>query len=218
MGDTAFLKSIKRRQAHQLETINTAHHEAGHTIFALLQGMIVYSVCIFTDKTSNRVDGFTHYFSLELTTIVDPFILNNRVEAELGMEYAGMMAERHQYHLHTGSDKCPSFLKDGSSADIKRASDLIKKYQLAPAGQKRYRFKQRIMKKVLRQLQEHWGAVIVVAHALFRKKRLTGEEVQTLLTTQTDNKDFWKKQYRMIQNLYAQPYTTKEQFLTIIEL
>src|SRR5271165_3022560 len=126
------LSSVRKKVTHTHELISTSHHEAGHTIYALLHFMTIFSVQVYQDKKSKRVDGFTHYYSFDVKTIVDPQILANRLYAEVGLCYAGLVAEKYQFKLHSGSDKFPSFLGDGSSKDLKEASEIIKKYQIAP--------------------------------------------------------------------------------------
>jgi hypothetical protein len=200
--DTNFLDSVKSKEAHHFEMLGTSFHEAGHTIYALLHFIIVWSVKIYTDKETQRVDGFTHHMSLQIDKIQDPIVRAQYIQAELGMCYAGMVAEKYQYQLHSGSDKAPHFLRDGSSLDIKMASDLIKKYQLAPAGKKRYNYKQKILRKVAHQLQPYWADVTLVAHGLFRKKRLNAEALQKLLTKKSDNKEFWKQHFRDLADFY----------------
>lgn len=214
--NVAFLDNVRKKVTQTHELICTTYHESGHTIYALLHYMIVWTVRVYKDKESNRIDGFTNYCSLDINTINDPFILSDRLRTEVGLCYAGLVAEKYQYKLHSGSDKFPSCLSDGSSKDIKDASGIIKKFDLSPAGKKRYNYKQRMIKEVNDELKENWDAVTVVAHALFKKKRLNFDELKMLLTTKTESKEFWKDQFAIINNFYSHPPLDKKEFRFII--
>jgi len=210
------LSSVRKKVTHTHESISCSHHEAGHTIYALLHFMTIHSVRIFPDKKTKRIEGFTHYDSPNLNKIQDPILLAERVAAEVGLCYAGLVAEKYQYKLHSGSDKFPSFL-DGSSKDLSEASELIKKHQLAPAGRKRYNYKKRAVRTATRELQQNWEAVTLVAHALFQKKRLNFSDLKTLLTKKTENKEFWKERFKAIANYYDKP-GLEEEFKSMISL
>lgn len=195
------ISTVRKKVALTHDFISTSHHEAGHTVYGLLHFMIIYSVSIFQNKQNKRVEGFTHYDSPEIEEIKSHKLLMERLRAEIGLSYAGFVAEKYQYKLHSGSDKFPSCL-DGSSDDQQEASELIKKYNLASPGRQRHNYKKRMIREVTRELRKHWDAVIVVAHALFRKKRLSFANLRSLLTTKTENKEFWKKQFKIISRYY----------------
>lgn len=192
------IKDIRKKAYQVHELISTSYHEAGHTIYGLLHCMKIESVYVFEAPKSKRIEGFTHYNSPTLDSIQDSTLLMDRIHAEIGLSYAGLAAEKRYFKISSGSDKFPLFLRDGSSHDTHSASQIIKKYNLAPAGKKRYDFKKKIIKEVNQELQENWDAVTLVAHALFQKKKLYFSELKTLLTKKGPNKEFWKQHFKAI--------------------
>jgi hypothetical protein len=218
MVKNSSILDIRKDITYTHELISSSYHESSHTIYALLHFMMIHSVRVFPDKKTNRIEGFTHYDSLSLDTIQNVELLKNRLQAEVGLSYAGLVGEKYQYKLHSGSDKFPSFLGDGSSKDLSEASETIKKYQLAPPGRQRYLYKKRMVRKTFKELKEHWEAVSVIAHALFKRKRLNFEDLKQLLTKKTENKEFWKKQFKNIAELYDNSTVDENKFITILEL
>lgn len=211
------LSSVRKKVTNTHELISTSHHEAGHAVYALLHFMMVYSVRVFPGKKSKRIEGFTHYDSLDYSELDDKELQTERLNSEVGLSYAGLVAEKYQYKLHSGSDKFPSFL-DGSYKDLSEASDLIKKYNIAPPGDKRYNYKKRMVRRVTRELQEHWDAVTAVAHILFQKKRINFEDLKNALTKNTEHKEFWKERLRVIQKAYKNDGLDEEEFRSMISL
>src|ERR1700677_3801876 len=186
------LSSVRKKVTHTHESIATSYHEAGHTIYALLHFMQVNLIRVYQDKKTKRIDGFTLYESPPIDTIQDEILRNERIHSEIALSYAGLIAEKYQFKLHSGSDKFPSVL-NGSFCDLSEASEMIKKYQVAPPGRKRYNYKKRVIRKVTKELQQNWDAVTLVAHFLFQKKKINFLDLKALLTKKSDNKDFWKR-------------------------
>jgi hypothetical protein len=217
------LSSFREKVTHTHESITSSHHEAGHTIYALLHFSIVSSVYIYKDKDTKRIDGMTHYDSVDcklkggLNDIQDQALLAKCLDIEMGMFYAGLVAEKYQYKLHSGSDKFPSFL-DGSSQDLSAASSLIKKWQIVQAGSKRYNYKKRIIRKVTRKLEQHWEDVTIIAHALFQRKRLNFDNIKKLLIKKSEKKEFWKEQLKIIEDLYCNGSTDEQRLKDILSL
>ena len=203
------ISDVRKKVTLTHDFISTAHHEAGHAVYALLHHMMVYSVTMFQNKKNKMAEGWTHYYSLEFDKIQDPVLKQERITAEICLSYAGLAAERYQYKLHSGSDKF-LFCLDGSRKDRKEASAIIKKYDLAPVGRPRTNYKKRMIRKASRELQEHWDAVTLIAHALFRKKRLSYDKLRVLLTTKTDNKEFWKERFKDISHYYDNEQAIEE--------
>lgn len=192
-----------RRKAYEIhELISTSYHESGHTIYGLLHCMKIESVYVYEDKKSKRIGGFTYYDSPVLDKIEDPVLLFNRVRAEIGLSYAGLAAEKNHFKATTGSNKFPLFLREGSSTDTLSASHIIKKFDLAPSGKKRYCYKKKVITEVTKELCQHWDAVTIVAHALFNKKRLNFYELKALLLRKSKNKEFWKEKFKSINSFY----------------
>lgn len=201
--DSGSIGEIRKKITKTHELISTSYHESGHTIYALLHMMRVSSVFIFEHKQLKRIHGLTNYHCFKnLDTIYDPVVFNYLLRSEIGLLYAGLTAEKYHYKNISGCDKTPMFIKDCSSADIEAAASAIKKYDLAAPGKKRYVFKQKLIKETLSELQNNWEAVTLVAHALFRHRRLSFEDLREILTKKTHNKQFWKEQFKNISYFY----------------
>lgn len=209
-------KDTWKKIAHTQEHISTTWHESGHVICAFLNFMKVTSVKVYLDKDTQYIDGMTYYdhpFILE--TIQDAELQRKMIQAYIGICYAGLIAEKYQFKLHSGSDKFPSVL-NGSSGDLKDASATIKQFQLAPPGPKRYAYKKKTIRRVAKQLQNHWGDVTLVAHALYSRKRLSFADLKELLIKKSERKDFWKQHLAVIEKFYDQPSYDEQEFKQIL--
>jgi hypothetical protein len=94
-------------------------------------------------------------------------------------------------------------LKIGSSDDIKYISKQIRKYKLAAPGQPTTALKTQLTKQANSILTEHWDAVKLVAHQLYKRKSLTFDELKYILTRKTNNKEFWKERFKKIAIIHA---------------
>ena len=216
MTGTGTIGEIRKKVTKTHELISTAYHEAGHTVYALLHHMFVQSVYIFEHKKWKRIHGFTHYNSPSVSSIKDSDLQQSLLINEIKLSYAGLTAEKYHFKCISGSDKFPMFLKDGSSDDTLSAAALMKKYNLAPPGKKRYNYKQKLIRETLHELQLHWDAVTVIAHALFKHKKLSFEDLRLLLTKKTRNKKFWTEQFKEISFIYENAATLDEKQLKYI--
>lgn len=200
------IKSIGdiRKKFHQThELISTAYHEGGHTIYGLLHYIKIESISVFEDKKTKRIGGSTNYDHIKhIGDLVDPILFNNRLHAEIGLFYSGLIAEKHFFKLISGSNKFPMFLRYGSWSDINEAAILFQKYNLSEPGRKRYCYKQKIIKNIGLELQNHWDAVNLVAHELIKKKKINFCELQDILSKKTLDKVFWKNKFKIINYLY----------------
>ena len=188
---------ISKKIAKQFEFIMTSTHEAGHTIYALLHLMRVNSVSIFENKKIKRIHGVTYYdYTNNLEDIKDPDLLFELVRSEVGVNYAGLIAEKILFKNISGSSQTPTFISDGSSEDNRNARELFKKYDLATPGRKRAFYKRKLIREIHNELCTHWDAVTIVSHALFQRRRLSFEDLKELLTKKTKNKKFWKEQFK----------------------
>jgi len=191
-----------RKKFHKLhDLISTSYHEAGHTIYGLLHGMNIESVSVSETKKTKRIGGITQFNLWDLHEIQDDRVLNNRLSASICIFYAGLLAEKRFFKMISGSDKFPMFLKDGSSDDFAEANTLIKKYNLAEAGPPRYRYKQKLLKEVDKELQQNWDAVTIIAHGLVNKKKLNYLDLKELLLKKANNKEFWRQQFKIHEEL-----------------
>lgn len=202
MTNIGSINDLRKKVTQTQESISTSYHEAGHAIYGLLCSKYIESVYIFENKKTKRIDGFTHYESHEIKNINDSELLNNRLTVEVCLLYAGLAAEKHQFKLMSGSDKFPIFFRDGSSDDTLTASSIIRKHNLAPPGKKRYAYKKKLIKEIIKDLKDNWEAVTLVAHALFKRKKLSFLDLKTILTKKTKNRDFWKEKFKTIDQLY----------------
>lgn len=199
---TGSIKEFRKKITNIHELISTAYHEAGHTIYGLLHLMKIDYICIFENRKLKRIEGLTYFYSPSLNNFNDPVLLQNILYSEICFRYAGLTAEKYYFKKISGSDKFPLFLRDWSSDDTMCASNLIRQYNVAPPGKKRYSYKKRIISETLNTLSKYWNDVTIIAHALFDKKKLNDSEVKQLLLKKSKNKEFWKKQFKIIDNIY----------------
>src|SRR5665213_1312173 len=179
MGNQA--KSLTKKLSQDYELIFAAYHEAAHTICGLLFNMKIPDVFVIPSPKRGDDLGCTHY-----EIIPDTFEDNELTKAlqlsEINMFYAGLVAEKIHYKDVCGSDKYPMMLRIGCSQDILKAADLIKKLDLAPPGEQRYAYKQKLLRQLRKLLVEHWGAIKIIAHQLYQKKKLYYSDLKEILT------------------------------------
>ena len=214
---TGSISEIRKKVTKTHEFISTSYHEAGHTIYALLHLMKVNKAIVFEDKKGKRIHGYTYYDSPnELDDIEDSELLGTLVRAEVGVSYAGLIAEKSLFKSISGSLQTPMFISDGSAEDNECARNVIKKFNLAPPGPRRSAYKQKLMREVQGELHTHWDAVTIVAHALFKRRKLNFEDLRLLLTKKSRNKKFWKEQFKKISYFYDNNDTLDEKYLKSI--
>jgi hypothetical protein len=192
------INNLRKKVTKTHELIAVSYHESGHTIYGLLHFMKIGSVTVFNNSKSSRGEGTTNYEAVFEESTEDMTLFNYWLKSEIGLCYAGNCAERYYFKSISGSDKFPKFLKDGSEDDISEASEFIRKYNLAPAGKKRYAFKQKMIKDCSNILEQYWDDVTLVSHSLFNKKRLYYSDLKSLLCKNSKNKSFWKEQFKLI--------------------
>lgn len=199
MAKGASIGEVRKKVTKTYELITTSYHEAGHTVFALLHYMKVNSIYVFEHKIFKRIHGFTQY---ECNDSEENANVTALLEQEIGLSYAGLLAEKHHFKSISGSDQVPMFIKEGSSDDLLVVRQIIQKYNLVPAGRERSAYKKKIARKSLKLLVEHWEAVDLVAHSLFKHKRLSYQDLKTLLTTKSRNKKFWRETFKEIEQIF----------------
>jgi len=195
------LHSIRKKLSKTHELISVTFHEAGHAVYGLLHLMRVESVCIVDGP---RVGGLTLYNSLGESALKEdsPNTLYDLYINEVAIKYAGLAAEKIHYKKISGSNKFPMILRDGSSDDTLSAAYLIRKHDLSPAGKKRYSFKKKLIREVSLELENHWDAVTVIAHALFDRKKIYFDDIKNILIKKTEDKEFWKNKFKDINYIY----------------
>ncbi len=203
-----------RKKFHKThELISTSYHEGAHVIYGLLHLINIESATVFENRRSKRIEGYTEYHSMPIESIQDTDLFNEFLHAEICLSYAGLVAEKRLFKMISGSDKFPMFLRDGSSNDIKEAAALFQKYSLAEPGRQRYNYKQTLIKAIDKELQEHWDAISLISHNLFKKKTLLYSDIKNILIKKSKNKEFWKKQFKNIEYIYENDLSLKEKDL-----
>ena len=190
----------------EFEMIFAAQHEAGHTIVGLLNFIKIDPVEIFR-TAEGRGEGFTHYDIVGFTEdkgfiIKDNDVIHFLVKAEVVLNYAGSLAEKNLYRHICGADALPMVLKEGSFSDMDTSTGLIREYNLAPPGQKRYTYKQKLLRQTSQTIEIHWQDITLVAHALYDKHKLSFDDLKNLLTRKSPNKSFWKERFRVLGKIY----------------
>lgn len=198
------IRDIRKKMSTEYDRILTSFHESGHVVSAFINLMRVNHVAIIEEK---RVGGETYFDDIsekyDLSEFASTALNNKLVENNICVRYAGMAAEKINYKLLCGSSKFPKMIKDGSGDDIKDISDIIKQANLAAVGADRVKLKAKLFKKTSKQLEEHWDAVVAVAHALFKKKRINYEDLKKIIIKKTKNKMFWKNQFKLIDYYFG---------------
>lgn len=211
------ISETRKKMTLFYDLTSSSYHEAGHTIYALLHLMRVNYVSVFENKKLKRIHGVTYYdYPSDLETIQDSDLLNVLARAEIGVNYAGLIAEKVLFKSISGSSQTPIFISYGSTEDNKSARELIKKHNLCVPGPKTSLYKKKLSREIQNELNIHWDAVVVVSHALFRYRKLDFEGLQLLLTKKTKNKKFWKEQFKKISYFYNNSEKLDENDLKII--
>lgn len=208
--------NIRKQISKIHDTISTSYHEAGHALYSLLHGMKVYSVTISQNKKNKRIQGVCFYEIPEISLITDPVLFYKIASTEVGIKYAGLISEKYFYKTISGSNKFPISLKEGSSDDTLSATAIIKKYNIVEPGKERYKFKKKIINKVSKDLTDNWQDVILLAHSIFEKKKITYLDICKILTTKSNNKKFWKQKFKNIDAIFNNLESLDEQELKII--
>lgn len=191
--------SIAKQQANDYGLIATSYHEAAHTIVGLANLIMINDVIVIDSQ-----EGTTNYYLYRPEETEDEHIREILLKSELKTVYAGLVGEKMYYKDICGSSAFPTHLKIGSSIDTQIASKLIRKYQLANAGKATFKLKEEIREEVKKILIRHWEAVKIVAHALYKKKKLSFIELKYLLTRTLQDKDFWKDKFKTMKIIYAE--------------
>ena len=190
--------SIAKQQANDYGLIATSYHESAHTIVGLANLLKIDNVNVIDSQ-----EGSTFYLMYQADDAKDDAVLQEiLVMSEVKTICAGLVGERMYYRDICGSSKFPMHLKNGSNIDTAAISKLFRKYHLANSGKATYNLKQEIREDVEKFLIEHWEAVKVVAHALYKKKKLSFSELKYLLIRLPEDKEFWKDKFKTIKVLY----------------
>jgi hypothetical protein len=155
------------------------------------------------DRDAGKDLGYTHFMiAADFKYVEDVELRKSLLLREIYVNYAGLASEKLLYKDICGTYNIPMILKVGSYMDRDRCSELISTNNLAPPGRKRYAFKKKALQYSVDQLQESWSDVKLVAHILFRKKRLSFDQLKSILTKKSEHKEFWKEHFKIINKLY----------------
>lgn len=201
------MKNRLKKQSFDYELIAMSYHEAGHVVCALLNYLCVVNTNVMTPK---RREGNTEFYIYGNDEVEDEELRKMLLIFELQAVYAGLISEKMYYKDICGSSKFPMHLRIGSSYDNASASKIIRNNNLAEPGKKTFLFKKQVQYDVERLLSEHWNAVKVIAHYLYKKKRLTFDELKFVLTRRTENKDFWKERFKKIKFIHNEKNPSAE--------
>lgn len=194
------MTSVLKKQSIDYSLIATSHHEAGHTIVGLLNLLQVSDVSISIDGTD--AIGLTQFYMYKNTNIEDPELHKMLVISDLSVAYAGLWAEQVYYRDICGSSKFPRHLQAGSSEDWAAAQKLIRANNLASPGKETANLKKKLQSEAEEMLIAYWDDVKLIAHQLYRRRKLYYRDLKNLLTRNNDRKDFWKQKFKMINFIH----------------
>lgn len=210
------MKSRLKKQSFDYELIAMSYHEAGHVVCGLYNYLWVCDANVMTPK---KREGGTMYYTYGCfeefndNIVEDEELRKILFIFELQALYAGLIAEKMYYKDICGSSKFPNHLKNGSSYDTTRASNIIRKNKLVSPGKQTFLFKKQVRYDVEQMLNEHWDAVKVIAHFLYQKKRLTFDELKYNLTRRTEHREFWKDKFKKIKLIHNDKNPPAEDFV-----
>jgi hypothetical protein len=205
------VKNYVKKQSFDYELIAMSFHEAGHAVCGIFNYIQVFNVHVMTDP--KKRNGLTEFFVYEKDSWQDEDLKKIIAICELQAIYAGLIAEKMYYKDICGSSKFPMHLRIGSSSDMQHASSIIRKNKLSKPGKNTLLFKKQTQYDVELVLNEHWDAVKIVAHSLYKKKRLTFDELKFLLTRKTVHKSLWKDRFKKIKIIHNEKKYPKEEMV-----
>lgn len=204
-----------RIQLYDYNLIANSYHEASHIICALHNYFKVYSANVSTIEKD--VDNNTNFYSYDEPN-TDEELKKVLLMFELQVMYSGMLGERIYYCGITGSTNFPMHLKSGSSYDFKHAQNIIRKNNLSTPGKKTQLLKKQIQFDVQQILNTYWEDVKLVAHLLYRKKKLAYSDLTYTLSRMSENKTFWKDRFRKIKIILSDTSCPKKELVKEIML
>lgn len=184
--------------SQEYEIIAVVYHESGHALAALLNSMQVPTVVV---KSTKLVSGSTEYIAANYNS-EDKNLHREMLLAEIRVFYGGLAAEKIYYKNITGSNKFPQVLKHGSWFDISSITKIISSNKLVEPGSERKSFKNNLFKNISSDLEKYWTDVQLVAHSLYKLKKLEFKDLRKLLTKKSVNKDFWKEKFKNIDLIF----------------
>ena len=195
------MPSLAQKQSFDYKLIAMCWHEASHAIVGTLNFLKVYKITVMGPE-SKVDDGWTHYFSYDENYNDDEEFQKILAKLHIQFYYAGLIGETLYYKTICGSSKFPMYLKSYSSFDTREASKLFRKYKLANPGKDTYNLKKDFKVETANMIFSYWNDIQLVAHCLYRKKRLNYDDMKFLLTRKSANKNYWKNIFSKINYIY----------------
>lgn len=204
------MSSSMKKQSIDYSLIAASHHESGHCLVALLNLIQVSDVGVAIDG-SDAV-GLTQFYMYKNTVIEDRELHELLVLSDLLVAYAGLQAERLYYKDICGSSKFPLHLKVGSAEDTASAYKLIRTNNLATPGKETSILKKKLQSEVEQMLIAYWDDVKLVAHQLYKRRRLYYRDLRSMLCRKpNENREFWKSIFKKIDFIHHDTKVPEEQ-------
>lgn len=194
------IHEIKEFLTDNYESITTSYHEAGHVVYGLLFLIKITDVCLIKEE---RIGGNTNYMQIS-NSVSNKFLAKKIARNEVGLIYAGHLAERLHYKKVSGVNKLPFIIKNGSWVDTKDAYRVIKKHSLNK-NKSIIKYKNYLQYKISKILDFFWEDITIVATNLFKRKKLSFNDLRKALL-KSSKKDFWKLQFKQINNIYGDDF------------
>lgn len=188
--------NTKKKQSYDYELIAMSYHEASHIICGLFNYMKISEAGVMKNE-----EGYTNFVFYSPDKVKDRVLEKILAINEIQTSYAGLVGEKLYYKNICGSDKFPLHLRIGSHSDLKEATKLINKHKLSESGKKRLVFKKQIQEDTKILLSQYWEDIKIIAHFLYKKKKITFDELKFLLTKKSQNREFWKDRLKKIQSI-----------------
>lgn len=208
-------RDYKIRLSKEFDLISTLFHEAAHTICCLKFYIKVDAVFVKFEQTdeNKQAGGGTYYKHIVDTDFTKDDFYYGCMYEEIKINYAGLAAEKLLYKKLTGSNSLPQLIKRGSKYDLDYINKIIKTNNLASPGKERTKLKADLFKETTDLLNENWEDLSLLAHLLFKKRRLEYVEIKKILIKKSVNKSYWKKQFKLIELINKSDFFLKEEEL-----
>jgi hypothetical protein len=195
------VSKIDQKLAREHEVITTCYHEAGHVLVGLFNYIQVSEVFIYSKP---RINGEAVFEIMDKDDALaeDPETFDFLVKNEIQMSYGGLAAETIHYRNTCGMEKLPSHLKMGSQNDVAYISEIVRRYDLAPAGSSRRAYKEKLFLETCDILEQNWEVLRALSHALYKRNYLDFSSIKKIVMSTTKNPVLWFKRFESISEYY----------------
>ena len=182
------------------DKLSICYHESSHCIISILSFMQPDTI----ELTSiPEPEGACKCFYFKnLKDIEDYNLFKYLFDKDICMRSAGMLGERLLYKKLTNIKVFPNILKSHSREDIKDIANLFKTYNIASPGKKRQIYKNKLIRETSNLLEIYWVDVILLAQSLFQRKKLNYLDIKSILVKKSENRNFWKLQFKKIERIF----------------